>query len=416
MSSVIKIENLSKLYRLGTIGSNSIKDDLKWLLGKVLNKEDFRINSADLNNQNERVINNYVWALKDIDFEVFEGDVIGIIGKNGAGKSTLLKILSRITTPTNGSAKISGRVASLLEVGTGFHPELTGLENIYLNGAILGMTKSEIKRKLDEIIDFSGIEKYINTPVKRYSSGMYVRLAFSIAAHLDSEIMLIDEVLAVGDHSFKEKCLDKMQNISKHGRTVLFVSHNLGSIRSMCNKAVFIESGLIKYTGDTQDTINIYLQSFEKDIGQKTFSIEKNRDAYLKDILLTNLVGRQLKTIPINHPYEIKVKVRLNINIKKFMIGIGFSTLENVALRTIWSEPKDLVKGDYEFTLKEEEIFYTGRYHLHVGLTMVNGKIDFQYIHNAMVIEFEDYVDSNIAVDTKSGLIINQSKILIKRN
>src|SRR5680860_868181 len=253
----IKFENISKQYRLGTIGTGTLSHDLsRWWAMNIRGKEDPHLKIGDPDsyrgNRASKGNSDYIWALRDINFEVQQGDVLGIIGKNGAGKSTLLKILSKVTAPTTGSIKARGRIASLLEVGTGFHPEMTGRENIYLNGAIMGMSKAEIKRKLDEIIDFSGCEMYIDTPVKRYSSGMMVRLGFAVAAHLEPEILVVDEVLAVGDAEFQKKAIGKMQNISKgDGRTVLFVSHNMGSIKLLCNKSVLLESGTIKYTGDT---------------------------------------------------------------------------------------------------------------------------------------------------------------------
>ncbi|MDB5090982.1 MAG: ATP-binding cassette protein [Mucilaginibacter sp.] len=226
MAKVIKVENLSKAYQLGEIGTGTLSRDLERFWAKVRGKEDPFIKIGEYNDRTIRGKSDVVWSLKDLNFEIDQGDAVGIIGRNGAGKSTLLKILSRVTAPTAGTIKIKGRIASLLEVGTGFHPELTGRENIYLNGAILGMRKAEIKRNFDEIVDFSGVERYIDTPVKRYSSGMYVRLAFAVAAYLDSEILVVDEVLAVGDAEFQKKCLGKMGDISKgEGRTVLFVSY-----------------------------------------------------------------------------------------------------------------------------------------------------------------------------------------------
>jgi lipopolysaccharide transport system ATP-binding protein len=244
MSTVIKVENLSKQYRLGNVGSGSLKDDLTRWWYQMRGLEDPLLQIGDTNDRTAKGDSDYVWALKDINFEVQQGDVLGIIGRNGAGKSTLLKILSKTTAPTTGSVKVKGRIASLLEVGTGFHPELTGRENIYLNGAILGMRKHEITRKLDEIIDFAGVERYIDTPVKRYSSGMYVRLGFAVAAHLESEILIIDEVLAVGDAEFQKKCLGKMGDISKgDGRTILFVTHNMTSIANLCNKGLVLNNG-----------------------------------------------------------------------------------------------------------------------------------------------------------------------------
>ena len=248
MSTAIKVENLSKIYQLGEMGTGTISRDVeRWFTTKVLGKEDPFLKIGEANDRARKGFSDIVYSLRDINFEIQQGDAVGIIGKNGAGKSTLLKILSRVTSPTTGKVQIKGRVASLLEVGTGFHPELTGRENIYLNGAILGMRRREIDRKLDEIIDFSGVERYIDTPVKRYSSGMYVRLAFAVAAHLESEILIVDEVLAVGDAEFQKKCLGKMGEVSKgEGRTVLFVSHNISAIKNLCNIGILLRNGKIE--------------------------------------------------------------------------------------------------------------------------------------------------------------------------
>ena len=259
MSTVIKVENLSKQYRLGLVGTGTFKEDTKRFWARIRGKEDPYAILGDENDRTKIGQSNYVWSLRDINFEVNQGDVLGIIGKNGAGKSTLLKILSKVTTPTTGIVKAKGRIASLLEVGTGFHPELTGRENIYLNGAILGMRKHEITRKLDEIIAFAGVERYIDTPVKRYSSGMYVRLAFAVAAHLENEILIIDEVLAVGDADFQKKCLGKIGEVSKgDGRTVLFVSHNMTAIKSLCTKGLFISNGKFSFLGSQNDAVLKY--------------------------------------------------------------------------------------------------------------------------------------------------------------
>ena len=260
MSQVIKVENLSKQYRLGNIGTGTISHDINRWWYAARGKDDPYLKIGEENDRAVKGNLDYVWALKDINFEVKQGEVLGIIGRNGAGKSTLLKILSRTTTPTTGSVKIKGRVASLLEVGTGFHPELTGRENIFLNGAILGMTKREIKRKFDEIVNFSSVERYIDTPVKRYSSGMYVRLAFGVAAHLDPEILIVDEVLAVGDAEFQKKCLGKMRDVSeKDGRTVLFVSHNMAAVKELCDNAILLKNGMIYSTGVTNNIVREYL-------------------------------------------------------------------------------------------------------------------------------------------------------------
>jgi len=263
--SVIKIENLWKEYRLGVIGHGTLTHDLQSWWARFRGKEDPNAMIASmLKGQEKQIDGDRFWALRDINLEIKQGEVLGIIGKNGAGKSTLLKILSRVTAPTKGMIKVKGRIASLLEVGTGFHPELTGRENIFMNGAILGMSMLEIKAKLDEIINFSGVEDFVDTPVKRYSSGMYVRLAFAVAAHLDPDILVVDEVLAVGDIEFQKKCLGRMDQISKQGRTVLFVSHNLGAISKICRKSVVLQDGKIAFSGDSRDGIGYYRDHAEK--------------------------------------------------------------------------------------------------------------------------------------------------------
>ncbi|MDI9257679.1 MULTISPECIES: ABC transporter ATP-binding protein [Flavobacterium] len=260
--TVIEVENLSKMYQLGKIGTGTVSRDLeRFWLTKVRGKEDPFLKIGEANDRSSKGESDIVWSLRDINFKINQGEAVGIIGKNGAGKSTLLKLLSRVTAPTTGAIKVRGRIASLLEVGTGFHPELSGKENIYLNGAILGMRQKEITRKLDEIIDFSGVERYIDTPVKRYSSGMYVRLAFAVAAHLESEILIVDEVLAVGDAEFQKKCLGKMGDISKgQGRTVLFVSHNMTAVQSLCTHGLVIDKGSVIFDGTITDSITRYLE------------------------------------------------------------------------------------------------------------------------------------------------------------
>jgi lipopolysaccharide transport system ATP-binding protein len=257
MTPVISVEKISKFYRLGIINTGTFADDLKIWWARTRGKPNplLRIGQAD----NTHLIGKEIWALRDINFKVERGEALGIIGRNGAGKSTLLKILSRVTAPTSGEIKVKGRIASLLEVGTGFHPDLTGRENIYLNGAILGMTKEEVNRKMDEIVDFSGVGPFIETPVKRYSSGMYVRLAFAVAAHLDPEILLLDEVLAVGDIEFQKKCLGKMGEVAREGRTVLFVSHNMASIINLCPRSILVESGEVVDDGDSSEIVSRYL-------------------------------------------------------------------------------------------------------------------------------------------------------------
>lgn len=260
MSIVLRAEDISKVFRLGDVGSKTITEDIRSVWHKLTNRQNPYITSAATNNRETESDNDFVWALKDINFDVKQGEILGLIGKNGAGKSTLLKILSRTTAPTTGSIKIKGKIASLLEVGTGFHPDLSGRDNIFLNGAILGMKKSEIRSKFDAIVEFAGVQRYIDTPVKRYSSGMYVRLAFAVAAHLEPDILIIDEVLAVGDSEFQNKCLGKMKDVSEQGRTVIFVSHNMGAVADLCSRAILLKHGMILQDGATDDIIRSYVQ------------------------------------------------------------------------------------------------------------------------------------------------------------
>ncbi len=317
MSTAIEFNNISKLYRLGLVSSGTLSNDLKrWWTMNILHKEDPFMKVGSVNDRSKAADSEYVWALKDIDFKVEQGDVVGIIGKNGAGKSTLLKLLSRVTGPTTGTIKARGRIGSLLEVGTGFHSELTGRENIFMNGAILGMTKQEITSKLDEIIDFSGCERYIDTPVKRYSSGMMVRLGFAVAAHLDPEILVVDEVLAVGDAEFQKKAIGKMQDVSKgEGRTVLFVSHNMASIRALCKTGVLLEYGQVKYTGEISDVVNFYIRDNNYQPKKVLSDVRMFTDSLLIDAFLVN--GREDNSVTVNpemNTIKIEIKGRSQFN------------------------------------------------------------------------------------------------------
>jgi len=309
MSTAIKVENLSKIYRLGEIGTGTISRDLeRWVKMKVMGKENPFLKIGESNDRSKKGSSDIVYSLQDLNFEIQQGDAVGIIGRNGAGKSTLLKILSRVTTPTTGKINIKGRVASLLEVGTGFHSELTGRENIYLNGAILGMKKKEIDRKFDEIVDFSGVERYIDTPVKRYSSGMYVRLAFAVAAHLESEILIVDEVLAVGDAEFQKKCLGKMGEISKgEGRTVLFVSHNMAAVQSLCQKGILLQNGL----SQRFEAISDMIQSFNNAVTQVGQN-EKIQNELSKAVCLKSIQIDEAK-LEFSSVYERTLEVDLEI-------------------------------------------------------------------------------------------------------
>ena len=288
---VIKVDSLSKQYRLGNVGLGSLGADInRFWHTRIRGKEDPYLKIGEENNRELKGNTEYVWALRDINFDVQQGEVLGIIGRNGAGKSTLLKILSRTTGPTTGSIKIKGRVASLLEVGTGFHPELTGRENIFLNGAILGMTKQEIRSKFDEIVDFAGVERYVDTPVKRYSSGMYVRLAFAVAAHLEPEILIVDEVLAVGDAEFQKKAIGKMKDVSQgEGRTVLFVSHNMASVQNLCTNAMYLKNGQTAFVSNTSETINFYLSDVKRNAEKSIGEINERKGT--GQLLLKNITG-----------------------------------------------------------------------------------------------------------------------------
>jgi lipopolysaccharide transport system ATP-binding protein len=323
--TVVKVENLGKLYRLGEIGTGTISHDLNRWWARMRGKEDPFAKVGQVNDRTIKGETDYVWSLKNINFEVKQGEVLGIIGRNGAGKSTLLKILSKVTAPTEGQIKIKGRIASLLEVGTGFHPELTGRENIFLNGAILGMTKAEIKRKFDEIVDFAGVERYIDTPVKRYSSGMYVRLAFAVAAFLEPEILIIDEVLAVGDAEFQKKCIGRMKDVSKNdGRTVLYVSHILPSIRELCTKAILLQNGRLQTMGNVDAVLSTYQSSLREsqiwnwrgEIGDEEIKILETK------IVNNNKTGELF--IQDGFKVEIQLQLGKDFDIDEILISLNF--------------------------------------------------------------------------------------------
>ena len=308
----IKVENLSKAYQLGEFSTGTLSSDIqrKWAL--LRGKEDPFLKIGETNDRAIKGTSDIVWSLKDINFEINKGDAIGIIGRNGAGKSTLLKLLSRVTSPTTGSIKVNGRIASLLEVGTGFHPELTGRENIYLNGAILGMRKAEIKKQFDAIVDFSGVDRYIDTPVKRYSSGMYVRLAFAVAAHLESEILIVDEVLAVGDAEFQKKCLGKMNDVSKgEGRTVLFVSHNLGTVAQLCTNTILLHQGNIVKYDQTNKVIDYYLKNAKESHDGYT-AVSKEKDMHIVEVFTQN--EKREKTSSFTHVQKVEIVIKVHIN------------------------------------------------------------------------------------------------------
>lgn len=325
----IKFENVGKLYRLGTVGTGTLSHDLKrWWITSVRGKEDPYLKIGETNDRSSKGSSEYVYALQDINFEVKQGDVLGIIGKNGAGKSTLLKLLSRVTAPTTGKIYTKGRIASLLEVGTGFHPELTGRENIYMNGTIMGMKKWEIDRKLDEIVDFSGCERYLDTPVKRYSSGMMVRLGFAVAAHLEPEILVVDEVLAVGDAEFQKKAIGKMQDVSRgEGRTVLFVSHNMDSMLKLCNRGLLLGNGKMQYLGGIQQTVDTYIKGHASTIYDNNTN---NSSIYVSNCYFNGSESNK------SGLFEFEDNIKINLTIKKKSnTHIDKNTIAGICIHTI---------------------------------------------------------------------------------
>ena len=397
MPTAIKIENLSKQYRLGVIGTGTLSHDLnRWWTVNVLRREDPYLKIGETNDRATRGNSEYVWALKDINMEIEQGDVVGIIGKNGAGKSTLLKLLSRVTKPTTGTIKYKGRIASLLEVGTGFHPEMTGRENIYMNGAIMGMTRAEITRKLDEIVDFSGCERYLDTPVKRYSSGMTVRLGFAIAAHLDPEILVVDEVLAVGDAEFQKKAIGKMQDVSKgEGRTVLFVSHNMTAVRNLCKKGVLLENGGVKFSGDIDSAVSAYLKQFEfSNVSVSDMPREGKCSGIIRFEDIEYLDIDKNHITPHSGGY---ICIKLTINAKKTLSCCNIA----VGIRSAWGNPMlnfstnikegnlALSKGTHYVECIIEKLPLTQGHYL-VGLWAENDSECADYIDNAIMFDVEE--------------------------
>ncbi|MEK7257946.1 MAG: ABC transporter ATP-binding protein [Bacteroidota bacterium] len=376
---VIRIEHLSKQYRLGSYGTGTLTDDLKRFLAKVKGKEDPFLVIGEANDRSIASTSNYVWALRDIHFDVQPGEVVGLIGKNGAGKSTLLKILSKVTSPTQGTVKIKGRVASMLEVGTGFHPELSGRENVFLNGTIMGMTKKEVARKMDAIVEFAGVARYLETPVKRYSSGMTVRLAFAIAAHLEPEILLVDEVLAVGDAEFQKKCLGKMGEVSREGRTILFVSHNLGAMRRLCSRGVVLRNGQMAFVGGIDAALENYLgggADSEGDGASKATFERKDGLAQLTEIAIENAEGEGKTNYFYGETIYVLVKYLVNQDARNLAIRLSLARNGEVLFLTQDSdEQEDLLgrkaAGEYVARVALPDFLKAGLYSLTVALIEV---------------------------------------------
>jgi lipopolysaccharide transport system ATP-binding protein len=392
MGDVIRVENLSKQYRLGQVGSGTISHDVNRWWHKIRGKEDPYLSISESNDRTVKGNNDYVWALKDINFEVQQGEVLGIIGNNGAGKSTLLKILSRTTAPTSGSVKIKGRIASLLEVGTGFHPELSGRDNIFLNGAVLGMTRREIQSNFDEIVDFAGVERYIDTPVKRYSSGMYVRLAFAVAAHLEPEILIVDEVLAVGDVEFQKKCMGKMKDVSvKHGRTVLFVSHQMAAVSMLCSKGLLMSNGQLKFIGSTIDCIDVCYNLSKKVV--ERIGIYLNTNSFNQTSVTKVILSKGEYDKPVAmfyHDEEISIYMEFYQREILRNITIGIALLDNNKNK-LFTSHYDVPNANRESVLQlrcklPKDFLNQGIYSFDIAIFQKGGDV-FNYVES--ICEFE---------------------------
>ncbi|MEJ7769356.1 MAG: ABC transporter ATP-binding protein [Chitinophagaceae bacterium] len=389
MSIAIKVEGLSKVYQLGEFSSGTLSRDIEQWYFRLRGKEDRYQKIGETINRSPNRKNELVWSLKNINLEILQGEAVGIIGSNGAGKSTLLKILSRVTSPTKGSAKIKGRIASLLEVGTGFHPELTGRENVFLNGAIIGMRREGIKKNFDAIVDFAGVEQYIDTPVKRYSSGMYVRLAFAVAAHLESEILIVDEVLSIGDYEFQKKCLGIMGEVSKEkGKTVLFVSHNMATIQALCTKGIVLNKGNTLFEG----SVSLAIQEYTR-LHSKNGSLDYNGRGFIKRISIENINN----TIKYHSELSILIEFRSEILIKNLVVGIVIKDRLDVSIVGINNRhyinnklhERDIYKGVMKVTFKPLTIL-PGLYKLDVYFG--DSTEDLESVHDAISFEVEESI------------------------
>jgi lipopolysaccharide transport system ATP-binding protein len=410
----IEISNVSKIYRIRSGNrskyltlSGQISDGVK-KLANVFKRE--------RSSKNKGKVDHY--ALKNVTLAVECGDKLGIIGRNGAGKSTLLKVLSRITPPSKGRVVIYGSVSSLLEVGTGFHPELTGYENIYLNGAIIGMPKKEIDRKIDEIIAFSEIDKYINTPVKRYSSGMYVRLAFAVAAHLESDIMFVDEVLAVGDRAFQEKCLNKMNEVSTTGRTVIFVSHNMAAVRGLCNKGLYLDNGEIAHYGEIDETIREYISDIDGGEGSYVLCDEDELNRIqANEVLLANSRGDVTNRFTIGDKFRVHVQLKCTSRVDDVVVGLGIISALGVPIMTSWSKATMLMVGDHKYTFTMNDIMLSaGVYNVVIGASSRGASLF--YSEGKVQFYIEDYnrdkLSESVLSVQETGVVLNQ--MIIEHN
>ncbi len=410
--TIIKVEDLTKEYVLRQQNRErytALRDVISQKTKQVL-KGQFKSPSETETFQ----------ALHNLNFEIKQGDRVGIVGRNGAGKSTLLKVLSRIVAPTYGRITIEGRVASLLEVGTGFHPELSGRENIFLNGSILGMSRKEIKSKFDEIVAFSEVERFLDTPVKRYSSGMYVRLAFSVAAHLEPEILIVDEVLAVGDAAFQRKCLGKMKDVSGEGRTILFVSHNMEAVQKLCNTGLMLQQGKLVTQGTIETVVKKYLEAYQN--AESHFKIpmtESTRKeiAFAEELIVENSAGREVSEVAIGEFWQIRIRFKVVSKVDQFIIALGLSSSLDMPLQTTWSRPQKLEPGVYEALFVNNELSFTeGHYRLVVGLSNEGDVL--QYVEGVGILSISDVSvlpENSSVVNTKSGLLVNQLQTIITK-
>jgi len=413
----IKVEGLGKQYRLGEIGTGTISHDLNRWFARLRGKEDPFAKVGEANDRTKKGSSDYVWSLRDVGFEVKKGEVLGIIGRNGAGKSTLLKILSKVTAPTTGTIKVNGRIASLLEVGTGFHPELTGRENIFLNGAILGMTKVEIRSKFDEIVDFSGVERYIDTPVKRYSSGMYVRLAFAVAAFLEPEILIVDEVLAVGDAEFQKKCMGRMKDVSVNdGRTVLFVSHNMTAIQKLCTAGLFLQNGMVLANEAIDPIVDRYLANNFASGNSVILERKSSQPASVIEVEIIDEDGESVYEVAIGKKWVVKVTFQVDKAIKGMVSSIGIVSPSDVSICTSWQEPMDFVVGIYSTEFKQNEVqFAAGKYRVFVALS-IGGTQNIQFLEDVVsfnIIPVIKNADATVvSYDASTGVVLNQLQMV----
>ncbi|MDQ0478183.1 ABC transporter ATP-binding protein [Chryseobacterium sp. MDT2-18] len=397
----IRAENISKQYRLGEVGTGTLTHDLNRVWAKLRGKEDPFLKIGESNDRSSKGESDYVWSLKDINFEIEKGDAVGIIGRNGAGKSTLLKLLSRVTKPTTGHFEVQGRIASLLEVGTGFNPEMTGRENIFLNGAILGMRRQEIKRKFDEIVDFAGVERYIDTPVKRYSSGMYVRLAFAVAAHLESEILIVDEVLAVGDAEFQKKCLGKMGDVSKgEGRTVLFVSHNMAAVQNLCTKGIVLSNGISTFAGNVENSIQHYLTKNTNWVN--LFESKDRKGSGVIKFVRINVFGANRDVKPqTGQPFTMEFVVVNDRNINFSDVEFDVRIDDQIGQRILWMST----------TLMKDSIVLVGNtITFSMDRLVLNEGMYFITVYMTVNKDLSDWIDNAISFEVTEGDYYNSGK------